>query len=195
MRTSSKFAAIVPDSVSLADTQSRPPSRPPVIAHFRRLLRTPTPTHPAPHAGTDSALLPRKPVEMGKMFNGITFKTKFSTPESEDLASLDRTEDDSFEVEITFTAKLPRPSTTIEDIASNDPKLPHGPEQDARSRWPSLPRVSPFFERLYKIKIATIRDQLFSLDEVLSRHNFYDCETILELKSADTNRKGTPDRR
>jgi hypothetical protein len=122
------------------------------------------------------------------MFNGITYKTKFNTPETEDLASLERTEDDSFQVEITFTAKLPRASVTLEDLASNDPKLPH-----VLNKMPELvasAKVSPFFERLYKIKIATIRDQLFALDEVLSRHNFYDCETILELKNPETERKG-----
>ena len=147
---------------------------------------SPTPT-PAPPTPEPTPLLPRKPVDIGKMFNGITYKTKFVTPESEDLASLDRTEDDSFQVEITFTAKLPRPSTTVEDLASNDPKLPH-----VLNRMPDLigsAKVSPFFDRLYKIKVATIRDQLFALDAVLSRHNFYDCETILELKAPETNRK------
>jgi hypothetical protein len=143
-----------------------------------------TPAAPTPEP---TPLLPRKPVEIGKMFNGITYRTKFVTPPSEDLASLDRTEDDSFQVEITFTAKLPRPSTTIEDLASNDPKLPH-----VLNKMPDLvasARVSPFFERLYKIKVATIRDQLFALDTVLSRHNFYDCETILELQAPETQRK------
>jgi hypothetical protein len=148
---------------------------------------TPTPT-PAPPTPEPTPLLPRKPADVGRMFNGITFKTKFATPASEDLASVDRTEDDSFQVEINFTAKLPRASTTLEDLASNDPKLPH-----VLNKMPDLvsgATVSPFFERLYKIKIATIRDQLFALDEVLSRHNFYDCETILELKNPETGRKG-----
>lgn len=146
---------------------------------------TPTPAAPTPEP---TPLLPRKPVEIGKMFNGITYKTKFNTPETEDLASLERTQDDSFQVEVTFTAKLPRASVTLEDLASNDPKLPH-----VLNKMPDLiasAKVSPLFDRLYKIKIATIRDQLFALDEVLSRHNFYDCETILELKSPETNRKG-----
>ncbi len=147
---------------------------------------TPAPT-PAPPTPEPTPLLPRKPVEIGKMFNGITYKTKFATPSSEDLASVDRTEDDSFQVEITFTAKLPRASTTLEDLASNDPKLPH-----VLNKMPDMvatAKVSPLFERLYKIKIATIRDQLFALDEVLSRHNFYDCETILEMKNPETGRK------
>src|SRR5690606_6250715 len=37
--------------------------------------------------------------------------------------------------------------------------------------------------------IEAIRRNLFELDAVLSRHNFYDCETILELKDPETSRK------
>lgn len=147
---------------------------------------TPTPT-PAPPTPEPTPLLPRKPADVGKMFNGITFKTKFATPPSGELASVDRTEDESFKVEITFTAELPRASTTLEDLASNDPKLPH--VLNKMSDMVATAKVSPFFDRLYKIKVGTIRDQLFALDEVLSRHNFYDCETILEMKSPDTDRK------
>lgn len=122
------------------------------------------------------------------MFNGITYKTKFATPATDELASLERTEDDSYQVEITFTAKLPRPSLTLEDLAANDPKLPL--VLNKMSDLVANATVSPLFDRLYQIKIATIRDQLFALDEVFSRHNFYDCETILEIKSPDTGRKG-----
>jgi hypothetical protein len=132
-------------------------------------------------------VLPRKPIEMGKLFNGITFTTKFATPASRELASLERTDDHSYEVQITVTAKLPRPSRSLEDLAKNDPKLP-----EVLNQMPKLiesASVSPYFDTLYKNKISTIRSQLFELDQVLSRHNFYDCETILELKGSDTGRK------
>jgi hypothetical protein len=50
-------------------------------------------------------------------------------------------------------------------------------------------RVSPYFEKLYKNKIEYVRDRLNRLDLILSRHNFYDCETILELQDSETGRK------
>lgn len=121
------------------------------------------------------------------MFNGITFQTKFATPASEELASVERTQDNAYEVQVTFTAKLPRASQSIEDLAKNDPKLPHVLNQ--MSTLVGNAKVSPFFEKLYNNKIESIRSQLFQLDEVLSRHNFYDCETMLELTSPDTGRK------
>ncbi len=155
------------------------PTPTPVVIASPTPLLTPTPT-PVP-------TLPRKPVEMGRLFNGVTFKTKFATPASNELASLQRNDDDSYEVQITVTAKLPRPSLTIEDIAANDPKLP-----EVLNQMPKLietATVSPYFAKLYSNKINAIREKLFQLDQVLSRHNFYDCETILELKSPDTGRK------
>ncbi len=157
-------------------TPSPTPAVTPVVA-----TSTPSPT-PVPVPS-----LPRKPVELGRMFNGITFQTKFATPASDELASVERTQNNAYEVQVTFTARLPRASQSIEDLAKNDPKLPH-----VLNQMPSLvgsSKVSPFFEKLYKNKIESIRSQLFQLDEVLSRHNFYDCETMLELTSPDTGRK------
>ncbi len=121
------------------------------------------------------------------MFNGITFRTKFATPASEQPASIEREDDSSYEVQITFTAKLPHPSRTLEDLARNDPKLPLVLNKSASLIGGS--RVSPFFEKLYDNKIAAIRSDLFELNNVLSRHNFYDCETILELQDGDTSRR------
>ncbi|MFZ4682168.1 MAG: glycoside hydrolase family 75 protein [Terrimicrobiaceae bacterium] len=167
------------------DRPSPPPQPSPTPAPTPVVIASPTPL-PVP-TPPPVPTLPRKPVELGKLFNGVTFKTKFATPESKEPASLERDDENSYAVEITFTAKLPRPSLTIEDIAANDPKLP-----EVLNHMPKLletATVSPYFEKLYDNKISTIRQELFELDQVLSRHNFYDCETILQLKSPETGRK------
>jgi hypothetical protein len=49
--------------------------------------------------------------------------------------------------------------------------------------------VSPFFTELYETKLKTLRANLGRLDQLLSRHNFYDCETVLQLKHPETKRK------
>ena len=41
----------------------------------------------------------------------------------------------------------------------------------------------------YKNKIDFVRERLNRLDLILSRHNFYDCETILELQDPESGRK------
>ena len=60
---------------------------------------------------------------------------------------------------------------------------------------PTLPgllgnaKVSPFFEKFYDLKVRDVRRKQANLDAVLSRHNFYDCETMLELSNPATSRK------
>jgi hypothetical protein len=60
---------------------------------------------------------------------------------------------------------------------------------------PHLPKlvesahVSPFFDNLYRLKVANIQSNLNRLDIVLSRHNFYDTETILEMQHPETKRR------
>jgi len=82
---------------------------------------------------------------------------------------------------------LPHPSRTLDELGENDPKLPEVLSQ--MTRLADTARVSPYFDKLYKNKIEYVRDRLNRLDLVLSRHNFYDCETILELQHPETGRK------
>jgi hypothetical protein len=50
-------------------------------------------------------------------------------------------------------------------------------------------KVSPFYQQLYARKETEIRKKLTSLGKILDRHNFYDTDTILELKHPQTGRK------
>jgi len=49
--------------------------------------------------------------------------------------------------------------------------------------------VAPFFDDLYNTKVKILRENLVRLDQLLSRHNFYDCQTVLRLRHPDTQRK------
>ena len=147
----------------------------------------PTPTPEAIPTPTPTPTIARKPLDVSQLFNGITVFTKFETPQSDEPASFERNEEDSYKLQITFTAELPHPSRTLEELAKNDPKLP-----DVLPKLPRLAetaRVSSYFDKLYKNKIDFVRDRLNRLDLILSRHNFYDCETILELQDPESGRK------
>ncbi|HEY5743320.1 MAG TPA: hypothetical protein VIS99_12355, partial [Terrimicrobiaceae bacterium] len=149
---------------------------------------TPTPEAATPlPTPTPTPTIPRKTLDVSQLFNGITLSTKFETPQSERPASFERNEPDSYKIQVTFTAQLPHPSRTLAELAENDPKIP-----EVLAKMPQLAesaRVSPYFEALYKNKVEHVRDRLNRLDLILSRHNFYDCETILELQDAETGRK------
>ena len=49
--------------------------------------------------------------------------------------------------------------------------------------------VSPFFKELYDTKLKILRENLVRLDQLLSRHNFYDCQTVLQLRHPESHRR------
>jgi len=49
--------------------------------------------------------------------------------------------------------------------------------------------VSPLFGQLYDLNVQTLRQNLVRLDQLLSRHNFYDCQTVLQLRNPETKRQ------
>ena len=124
-------------------------------------------------------------MDVTQLFNGITLFGKFETPQSEKPASFARNEDDSYKIQITFTAKLPDPSRTLEGLV----QMTRNFRKSAKMRDSSRRRVSRHFAKLYENKIEYLRERLNRLDLLLSRHNFYDCETILELQHPETGRK------
>src|SRR5207245_2049270 len=42
--------------------------------------------------------------------------------------------------------------------------------------------------QLYDAKIRVLRESLVRLDQLLSRHNFFDCQTVLELRHPQSHR-------
>ena len=50
-------------------------------------------------------------------------------------------------------------------------------------------KVSNFYHGLYQLKVDAVNRTLARLDQIVSRHNFFDCNTILELQDQKTNRK------
>ena len=50
-------------------------------------------------------------------------------------------------------------------------------------------QVSPDFAKLYDLKLDWLKERLEKIEQILSRHNFYDCDTILKLKHPETGRR------
>ncbi len=50
-------------------------------------------------------------------------------------------------------------------------------------------KVSPAYQTLYSLKTTYNSTRAARLDQLLSRHNFFDCETILELQHPASGRK------
>ncbi len=137
----------------------------------------PTPTRPPVISGR---------LETGKIFNGITLHATVDTPPGVD-ASTERVDPQSYVLDLKLQARLPAPNKTIEELAKVSPQLPTLLPGLAAMLSPES--VSPLFADLYGTKVKLLRENLNRLDLLLSRHNFYDCQTVLRLQHPQSHRK------
>jgi hypothetical protein len=120
------------------------------------------------------------------LFNGITVHSSVNTPPGADAAT-ERVDPQSYILDLKLQARMPTPNRTIEELAKVSPELPKLLPGLATMLTPDS--VAPFFTELYNTKIKLLRDNLVRLDQLLSRHNFYDCQTVLLLSHPETHRK------
>lgn len=125
-------------------------------------------------------------LDTARIFNGITLHATVETPAGTD-ASTERGDPQSYIVELQLKARMPAPNKTIEELAKISPQLPTLLPGLAGMLGPDS--VSPFFADLYATKIRILREKLGRLDQLLSRHNFYDCQTVLQLRDPKNQRR------
>jgi hypothetical protein len=130
--------------------------------------------------------IPRKDIDVASLFNGITVKTNLLT-EQGSFASLERLDPESYKAEFQLSIRVPKANQTMVELSRINKHLPAIlPGLDAM-----LPtaKVSGFYHKLYENKTSRVQNDLTRLNRVLDRHNFYDCETILELTHPGSQRR------
>lgn len=147
---------------------------------------TPTPTPEPTPTPTPTPYVPQKELLTGRIFNGVNFKTRFET-ELGTTASLDREKDDSYTVEVSVKLKIPKPHTEIAELQRLNPQL--GKVLPGLAVLLENAKVSGHFDDLYRRKVSSVKSSLSRLDQFLSRHNFYDCETVLQIEHPGTKRR------
>ena len=141
---------------------------------------TPAPTPPPP------PYVPNKRVEVGKMFNGAQVRTTFETEVGGSSTAV-RTDPASYEVDVTVRVKIPKPHKSLEELTKLNERLP--------ALLPGLPallegaKISPLWDDFYRLKTAQLKKSLNRFDTLLTRHDLFDCETILELQHPATKRR------
>jgi len=139
---------------------------------------TPTPT-PKPLVITGR-------LETARLFSGITVHAVVD-PIPGGAASDERVDPQSYILDLKLQARVPAPNKTIEELAKVNPDLPRVLPGLAALLTPDS--VSPFFKELYDTKLKLLRENLTRLDQLLSRHNFYDCQTVLQVRHPETHRR------
>ncbi len=162
-----------------------PPTPPAPVTPPATPRPTPEPT-PPPITPPPVPYVPNKRLEIGKIFNGMQYRVKLET-EHGTTATRERNEPESYTAELTVKVKVPKPYRELDELKRINDALPEV--------LPALPalletaRVSPLFDELYRLKVTNLQNNLMRLDNLLSRHNFYDCETLLELQDPTTKRR------
>lgn len=117
--------------------------------------------------------------DVRKLRAGIPFKSEVRI-EKGGAASGERTAEDSFTATYQLSLRLPAATSTFAGLTAVSPQL--------AALLPGLEpliakaKVSPWYESLYLHKLERIRRDAHLLNEVLSKHNLYDCETILQFR-------------
>jgi hypothetical protein len=140
----------------------------------------PLPTPPPP------PYVPNKRLEIGRLFNGFRYKVTLET-ENGTTATADRNEPESYTVDVQVKVRVPKPHKELAEITRLNSELPR-----VLVDLPVLvdtAAVSPFFDNLYRLKVSSLQRSLNRLDGLLSRHNFFDCETVLELQHPTSQRR------
>ncbi len=153
-----------------------PPVLPTPSATSTPLIPTPPPRPPVIGGKLDTA----------KLWSGITVHAEVE-PTPGGAASVERNDPQSYVVDLKVKVRVPTPNGTMEELAQVTPELPQLLPKLGAAFGPDP--VSPLFQELYDLKVRTLREDLVRLDQLLSRHNFYDCQTILRLRHPETKRE------
>ena len=145
---------------------------------------------PSPTAAP-SAAATRPPTISGKfdvsrLFNGITLRSEVETT-SGAAASEERVDPMSYAIDLKLRARVPTPNRTVDELGKVSPDL--GKLLPGLATMVKPESVSPLFAQLYETKVRELRENLSRLDLLLSRHNFYDCQTVLTLRHPETKRR------
>ena len=178
------FLALLSAATVLAGCRKTPPAeeaKPP--APQEEPVVEPVPAAPPPPV---PLTIPYKKLDTAKLISGITLKTTCSA-EFGASASVERKDPSSYELDLQLRVRVPKPHQSMEELLQLNPEL--------ATALPDLAlllesaRVSPLYEEFYQRKVASLQSNLTRLDALLSRHNFFDIETILELESPLTKRR------
>ena len=132
--------------------------------------------------------LPREKYEVLKMANGAVVEAQVESNTSTNCALITATIPQDYRLQLTLHVAIPKPATTLCELAAATPELPQALpnlEEMISSSPQGEKEASPFFKKLFENKTKALQHQLSFLGQLFPRESLYDCQTILAL----TNKK------
>lgn len=124
--------------------------------------------------------------DISKTSKGFDYRFKVQEKAGR-LASEERVKDGSYEASLTFSVIRPEAAKRFDEIIKVNSELPK--ILPGLERLMDRAKVSPFYENLYNNKRDRIKRYANRFDRVLTKHNYFDCQTMLELEDPQTKRK------
>lgn len=152
-----------------------------VEVEVEKIVEVPQPPPPAP-----SKFIARRAIDTAELYNGFHVKSVMELSEGRS-ATIEREDPEGYEIRLEVHLKVPRPSQTIEDFERLNPDLDKLLPDFGKLIESS--RVSGFYHKIYDLKSTRVQQNLTRLDKVLTRHNYYDLESILEMQHPETKAK------
>lgn len=144
----------------------------------------PPPTLPEPVVPSVTRI--QRGTDIQALSKDLDLKITFA-PSDGGLASVERRARESYVADYSLQVRMPRAAKTEEELALVDKKL-LGVLPGLASML-STPQVSPWYTTLYNNKAERMKRNLKRLDQLLTRHNFYDCQTMLNLTHPESGQR------
>lgn len=123
--------------------------------------------------------------DVRKLRSGIPFHVEVAFDKGS-LASIERVDEKSLTANYRLAVRVPKAAQTMKELEKNSAGL----SKILPGLEPVLAgaKVSPWYARLYQNKTERMKRDAVQLGEILTKHNFYDCETILHMDTKDGKR-------
>ncbi|MFK5923632.1 MAG: glycoside hydrolase family 75 protein [Verrucomicrobiota bacterium] len=148
-----------------------------------KIIRVPVEAEPEP---MPSKFVAYKKIDTAQLYNGIEIRSELQTEEGRS-ASVEREDPSSYVIELAIKIKVPKANQSLQELTGLNEHLPK--MLPGLGAMVESGKVSPFYYHLYDLKQQRVQHYLTRLNRVLSRHHFFDCETILELQHPETQQK------
>jgi glycosyl hydrolase group 75 (putative chitosanase) len=163
-----------------------PPSVTPSPTPTPTVTPSPVPTPTPPPTPLPEAIIPYSHKEVARLFSGVEVHSRVESGLG-DIASVERRALDSYVLDLQVHVRVPKAAQTIAELSEPDPSLPT--VLPGLAAMLPASKVSDFYYGLYQLKVESLGRELGRLEQLLSKHNFFDCNTILELTNPQSTRK------
>jgi len=130
--------------------------------------------------------------DVRKSAKGLDLLTKLNVEESDGLASVLREDGESYFAKYDLNVKLPKAAQTLEELEVVNGDL--GKVLPGLEQMLSGAKVSKFYRDLYTNKLSRLKKDFVRLDAVITTHNLFDTQTILNLIHPDSGQGSDGDR-